>query len=117
MAKSGDYSLPGLTPEDFYNHWLRYGVGGTCWAGHGALYALLKHLGFDVYPAISRMLSTPTPSSDSPGHGTLVVYLSGEPHIVDSTIYHGCPLPLIEKCTDHSVWGDKCTPYKWTLAH
>src|ERR671930_2797359 len=27
--------LPGDDATDFFNAWLTYGTGGTCWAGHG----------------------------------------------------------------------------------
>ncbi len=38
--------LPGDTPEDFFDAWLAHGTGGTCWAGNGALCALLESPGF-----------------------------------------------------------------------
>ena len=30
-------ALPGDTPAEFFEAWLRHGTGGTCWAGNGAL--------------------------------------------------------------------------------
>jgi hypothetical protein len=30
--------LPGDDATDFFEAWLTYGTGGTCWAGNGALY-------------------------------------------------------------------------------
>ncbi len=55
--------LPGTTADDFFTHWLQFGTGGTCWAGHGALFALLMQLGFRAQLGVSRMLSSrPSPS-------------------------------------------------------
>ena len=39
--------FPGGVAEDFFEGWLKYGTGGTCWAGAGACHALLSTLGFD----------------------------------------------------------------------
>ena len=38
--------LPGSTPVDFFRDWIEYRTGGTCWAGNGALFGLLRELGF-----------------------------------------------------------------------
>src|SRR5262245_17925193 len=40
--------LPGSSPEDFFEAWLKFGTGGTCWPGAGAFHALLVALGFDT---------------------------------------------------------------------
>ncbi len=97
--------LPGANPHDFFSHWLANGTGGTCWAGHGALYALLKHFNFPVQYGISTMLSAHPASFNSPGHGTLLVPLDNETYVIDATMLHGAPLPLREWQSNHSVWG------------
>lgn len=102
---SGD--LPGFTPDDFFSHWLRFGTGGTCWASHGALYALLKAVGFSVQYGLSTMRSPRPVSADSPGHGTLFVRLNDEHFIVDTTMLHGQPLPLQAWHSTHPVWGTR----------
>ncbi|MBN7124796.1 hypothetical protein BSU01_24320 [Erwinia billingiae] len=99
--------LPGANPEEFFSQWLTNGTGGTCWAGHGALYALLKHLSFPVQYGISTMLSSHPASLNSPGHGTLLVPLDNETYVIDATMLHGNPLPLIEFQSDHPVWGTR----------
>lgn len=97
--------MPGYIPSDFFSHWLRYGTGGTCWAGHGALYALLSQLGFPVQFGISTMLSHRLGNGESPGHGTLIVNFFDNPLIVDATMLHGQPLPIREWGSFHPVWG------------
>ncbi|MEM6159364.1 arylamine N-acetyltransferase [Erwinia sp. P6884] len=97
--------LPGATPEDFFSHWLAFGTGGTCWASHGALRALLKQLGFSIRYGISTMLSQRPVSGDSPGHGTLVVRVDETTFVIDATMLHGVPLPLAEQQHEHPVWG------------
>ncbi|XIH65368.1 hypothetical protein C1N59_17670 [Pantoea sp. SGAir0183] len=99
--------LPGANPHDFFSHWLANGTGGTCWAGHGALYALLKHFNFPVQYGISTMLSAHPASFNSPGHGTLLVPLDNETYVIDATMLHGAPLPLREWQSNHSVWGTR----------
>src|SRR5262245_47747961 len=37
-------TLPGDTPNEFFEAWLKHGTGATCWAGNGALCELLVAL-------------------------------------------------------------------------
>ncbi|KTS26976.1 arylamine N-acetyltransferase [Pantoea sp. CS_6] len=97
--------LPGTTADDFFTHWLQFGTGGTCWAGHGALFALLMQLGFRAQLGVSRMLSSRPSPVDSPGHGLLLVTLDDRPLVVDATMLHGHPLPLEVAEYAHPVWG------------
>lgn len=83
--------LPGDTPADFFAHWLRFGTGGTCWAGNGALCALLGSLGFDARRAVGTMLAAP---HLPPNHGSVTVEADGRRYIVDASILHGEPLLL-----------------------
>src|SRR5437868_5757404 len=62
--------LPGDTPTAFFTDWLEGGTGGTCWAGNGALQALLAALGFRASRGIGTMVTAP---DIPPNHGTVVV--------------------------------------------
>jgi N-hydroxyarylamine O-acetyltransferase len=84
--------LPGSTADSFFDAWLEDGVGGTCWAGNGALHDLLAALGFDVARAIATML--PSPDVVGPNHGSAVVTLDGERWIVDTSILSGEPIRI-----------------------
>jgi N-hydroxyarylamine O-acetyltransferase len=86
--------LPGSTRDDFFDAWLEHGVGGTCWAGNGALYELLAALGFETSRVIATML--PSPDVVGPNHGSVVVALGGERWIVDASILSGEPIRIPE---------------------
>jgi N-hydroxyarylamine O-acetyltransferase len=100
--------LPGSTPQDFFEAWLRFGTGGTCWPGAGALHALLTALGFDAVRAIGTMMAAP---NLPPNHGTVLVNFGSEMFLVDSSILHGHPLSLSrdsETSISHPAWGVRC---------
>jgi len=86
--------LPGSTPVDFFRDWLEYRTGGTCWAGNGALAALLSTLGFEVALGAATMLSAP--DTPGPNHGTVVVTLPEGRFVTDASIMSGTPLRLPE---------------------
>lgn len=97
--------LPGDAPDEFLRAWLSHGVGGTCWAGNGALCALLQALGFDAHRGVATMLVAP---DLPPNHGTVVVALTDGPHLLDASILHVAPLPVADGETvtvDHPAWG------------
>ena len=83
--------LPGDDARDFFEAWLRDGTGGTCWAGAGALHALLKSLEFQTTRVIGTMASRPNAASN---HGTVIVTLDATQYFVDSAILHDAPLPV-----------------------
>lgn len=100
--------LPGSTPQDYFEAWLKFGTGGTCWSGAGALHALLASLGFDVVRGIGTMLAAP---NLPPNHGTVMVNFEGQLFLVDSSILHGHPLRLSKDCEtaiSHPAWGVRC---------
>jgi N-hydroxyarylamine O-acetyltransferase len=100
--------LPGTTPEDFFEAWLKFGTGGTCWPGAGALHALLTTLGFDAVRGIGTMMAAP---NLPPNHGTVLVKFDGHMVLVDSSILHGHPLTLSqdsETSVSHPAWGVRC---------
>jgi hypothetical protein len=57
-AAGGRRSLPGTTPNDFFEAWLRDGAGGTCWPSSHALWALLAAAGFDPRRVVGAMRDT-----------------------------------------------------------
>jgi arylamine N-acetyltransferase len=102
--------LPGSTPEDFFNGWLQFGAGGTCWSGAGALHALLASLGFEADRGLATMLVAP---GLPPNHGTVRVTIDTETYLVDSSMLHGDPLRLDPSATTqvvHPAWGLRCAP-------
>jgi N-hydroxyarylamine O-acetyltransferase len=85
--------LAGSKPDAFFENWLRFGSGGTCWSGNGALYALLKALGFDACRGVATMMAAP---NLPPNHGTVVVQIQDCRYLVDASILHSGPLLLDE---------------------
>lgn len=84
-------TLPGDSATDYFEAWLNYGTGGTCWAGNGALQSLLSSLGFIASRGVATMLVVP---ECPPNHGTVVVELDGSQYLVDASILHKSPLRL-----------------------
>jgi Arylamine N-acetyltransferase len=100
--------LPGSTPEDFFEAWLKFGTGGTCWPGAGALHAFLAALGFDAVRAIGTMMAAP---NLPPNHGTVLLNFGSQMLLVDSSILHGQPLSLSkdsETSVSNPAWGVRC---------
>jgi len=85
--------LAGSKPEAFFENWLQFGSGGTCWSGNGGLYALLKALGFAASRGVGTMLVAP---DLPPNHGTVVVDIADDRFLVDASILHSEPLLLEE---------------------
>lgn len=97
--------LPGDSAEDFFEAWLRYGTGATCWGGHGALHALLSSLDFAAVRGVATMMLAP---DIPPNHATVVVACEGKSYIVDASILHGEPLEMSEStpaAITHPAWG------------
>lgn len=110
--------LPGTTPEDFFAAWLKFGTGGTCWSGAGALHALLTSLGFNAVRGVATMLAAP---DLPPNHGTVRVSFGLQDYLVDSAMLHGEPLRLSaneETTIDHPAWGIRCAQEggRWHIA-
>jgi N-hydroxyarylamine O-acetyltransferase len=100
--------LAGDDPAEFLEAWLTYGTGGTCWAGNGALHAVLLSLGFDAIRGMGTMHAAP---EAPPTHGTVLVSCEETWYVVDASILHGAPLPLHETMPTgvaHPVWGVQC---------
>lgn len=104
--------LPGDDPTDFFEGWLRFGTGGTCWAGSNALYSLLFSLGFKVCRAVGTMLIAP---GAPPNHGTVIVHCNGERFLADTSILHGTPIKMDDHMPtkiNHPAWGIDGYPEK-----
>jgi N-hydroxyarylamine O-acetyltransferase len=102
--------LPGDSPTDFLEAWVTYGAGGTCWAMHGALTAVLATCGFEARRGIGTMLAAP---NLPPNHGTTSVSLAGQTLLVDGCIQHGEPLALETACETavaHLAYGVRARP-------
>lgn len=105
VSEGASGPLPGDDATEFFKAWLDHGVGGTCWAGNGALCALLESLGFDARRGVSTMMVAP---DLPPNHGTVLVTLPEGRFIVDASILFTEPLPMIdgaESRIDHPAWG------------
>jgi len=97
--------LPGDDPIDFFNALLDDAVGGTCWAGNGALCTLLQSLGFDAVRAIGTMVVAP---NIPPNHGSVVVRIGRDRFVTDASIMSVEPVRVVPSETtriDHPAWG------------
>lgn len=105
-VRAGDPApLPGDDPGEFLDAWLTQGVGGTCWAGNGALWALLDAMGFSARRGVATMMVAP---DLPPNHGTAMVDLPEGRFVVDASILHVEPLPVREgedSVIEHGAWG------------
>lgn len=100
--------LAGDNPAEFFEAWLRWGNGGTCWAGNGALCLLLRSLGFDAERGVATMLVAP---QLPPNHGTVVVSVDGGRYLVDASMLYAQPLVLDDAAStgvEHPAWGVRC---------
>ncbi|MES2920424.1 MAG: arylamine N-acetyltransferase [Verrucomicrobiota bacterium] len=110
--------LPGSQSDDFFKAWLAHGTGGTCWAGAGALHALLSSLGYDCQRGVATMLVAP---ELPPNHATVRVTVGGTNYLMDSSILCGEPLRLDEEnetIISHPAWGLTCSQRdgRWHIA-
>ncbi len=117
LAANSAHPLPGHDDTEFFQGWLDYGVGGTCWAGNAALHALLDSLGFSCCLATATM---EIGSNQQPDHGTVAVQFDTNQFLVDASMLHNQPLQLIPGKTssiNHPAWGLKCSPHeeKWLI--
>lgn len=97
--------LPGDEPASFFADWLAWGTGGTCWAGNGALCALLEALGFRARRGVATMLVAP---DLPPNHGTVSVETDEGRFLVDASMLFGAPLALPGEDPTrlgHPAWG------------
>ena len=84
--------VPGHNSDDFFQKWLTYGTGGTCWANSHAMHDLLAALGFDVVRCAATMLSSP--DAVGPTHGTVIATLENRRYLVDGSMLTEKPVPV-----------------------
>lgn len=94
---AGDRSTPvtGGDPAAFFENWLAYGTGGTCWPVGGAICSLLQTLGFNARRAAGAMIEPGETSFQPAGHGTVIVKLDSVDYLVDASMLAFEALPLI----------------------
>ena len=78
LAEAPAGPLPGSDAPTFFESWLRYGTGGTCWAGSTALLALLRALGFEASRAVATMLVAPDLPPNSLLKNSILVLAAAE---------------------------------------
>jgi len=89
LRREADGPLPGAYAEDFLEHWLAHGTGGTCWPSSNALFSLLRGTGFDARRVIASMRDT-----GMLNHASAKVRINGRDWLVDSSMLLNRPLPL-----------------------
>ena len=85
--------LPGGDANEFFNNWLQYGTGGTCWPLNGAMYALLHALGFQARRIAGSVIVEGYPQGAN--HGSVLVTLDGISYLVDAWMASFKVLPLV----------------------
>ncbi len=86
--------VPGHNSEDFFQKWLAYGTGGTCWANSHAMHDLLEALGIGVVRVAATMLATP--DVVGPTHGTVFAAVDDRRYMVDGSMQTELPVPVEE---------------------
>jgi N-hydroxyarylamine O-acetyltransferase len=102
LRAGGEGPLPGASAEDFLEHWLAGGTGGTCWPSSNALYAVLCATGFRSRRVIGSMRDQGVAN-----HASVKVCLDDGRHwLVDSSMLVNRPLPLGQEAFvgDDPVW-------------
>jgi len=87
--------LPGGEPVNFFDSWLRYGTGGTCFPINGGFCSLLNAIGFKAR-RISGAVDNGGNDIDA-NHGSVVVQLDGHDYLADVQIGSFSVLPLNSK--------------------
>jgi len=117
VAARNPEPLPGSTPAAFLETWLRTGAGGTCWAGNGALNALLSKVGFAATRGVATMLVV---EGLEPNHGTVSVAIEDRTFLVDASMLHQEPLELRpgERSAVTGAWAVEARPdgERWRVA-
>ena len=93
FASSQTTPLPGGDPNGFFKNWLRHGTGGTCWPINGALYALVRALGFEARRIVGSVIVKGYPRGAN--HGSVLVTLEKINYLVDAWMVSFKALPLV----------------------
>src|ERR1700730_9444721 len=103
--------LPCGDPNEFFNHWLQHGTGGTCWPLNGAMYALVHVLGFEARRIVGSVIVEGYPQGAN--HGSVLVNLDGISYLVDAWMAAFNVLPLISgrpSSTGHGIHDIRAVP-------
>jgi len=92
FASDQTRALPGGNPTEFFENWLAHGTGGTCWPINGALYTLVRALGFDARRIAGSVIVEGYPQGAN--HGSILVTLDGVEHVTDAWMCSFKVLPL-----------------------
>jgi N-hydroxyarylamine O-acetyltransferase len=84
--------LPGGSADEFFENWLGYGCGGTCWPTSNALSELLCWLGFDAWRITGSMRDL-----GYANHASVRVAVADRDWLVDSSALTEIPLPLAKE--------------------
>jgi N-hydroxyarylamine O-acetyltransferase len=84
LASGSEAELPNLAPAAFFDDFLRFGTGGTCWPSSMALHGLLAHLGFRASLGVGAMYRDAP--NDIESHGAVVVDLDHTRWWVDTAM-------------------------------
>ena len=76
-------------PVEFWEEYLRWGSGGTCFAATNAYQFLLRYVGFSSRPVFCQL-----PATDPDAHSALLVTVGEQPVLVDVGYALPAPLPL-----------------------
>ena len=95
-------TLPGAHADDFLEHWLAHGTGGTCWPSSNALCAVLETAGFEA-----RRVAASMHDLGVPNHASVKVRIDGRDWLTDSSMLLNAPVPL---GPDLFVGGDPVWP-------
>lgn len=82
-------TLPGAHADEFLEHWLAHGTGGTCWPTSNALCSVLQAAGFEARRVIASMRDLGVPN-----HASVKVRIDGRDWLADSSMLLNVPLPL-----------------------
>lgn len=92
LRTGDDRPLPGTTGTDFFEHFLEYGTGGTCWPTANAIHELLVSLGF-----VSRRVAGSMRDQGFVTHGTVKVTIDDADWLVDTSMLVNIPLLVSDK--------------------
>ena len=81
-------ALPGGDPTDFFESWLAYGTGGTCWPINGGFFALVVSLGHDARGIAGTIVTEELKKQgvDDLNHGSHIVTFDGIDYLADANI-------------------------------
>ena len=91
----GDRTTPvaGGNPVEFFENWLVYGTGGTCFPANGALCELLMALGFDARRILGSVMMEGIEQGGN--HGAVLVRIGGTDYLADAQLASFAVLPLL----------------------